>query len=284
LPARKKKPCSHQRASNHWIRQAFEQLLNVQLQQTEALTKALKAELSNATRQLEAFLNLQQLLQGGDSIAAMHGWPISPDIGLFLAERLREHHYDLIIEFGSGTSTVLFAQLVDLLSKRTTAYPDKPSDVGEPVQFVTEIVSFEHDHVYHAKTLQMLKSRGIDQHVHLVHAPLVDWCDGDQTYLYYDCQNKLTELAQRHANRKLRILLLVDGPPGATCPNARYPAVPFVFTTLWRHRIDLVLDDANRPEEKLVINMWRSYWTEKTVQITESLLQSEKGIFVAFSQ
>ena len=243
------------------------------------LRNDLNKGLANSVKQMEAFMRIQSFLGDGDSLGDFHGWPISPDIGLFLLDRMREQHYDLIIEFGSGTSTALFARAAEVLAQQAAAKATEGSANPEPPK--TTIVSFEHDTLYHGKTLQMLKARGLQQHVRLVHAPLVDWREGDQTYLYYDCQATLAELAQQHANQQLRILLLVDGPPGATCPNARYPAVPFVFTALGRHQIDVVLDDASRPEEKQVIELWRAFWKQRSVRTTESLLQSEKGIFVA---
>jgi hypothetical protein len=246
------------------------------------LDSRLKKEMGNATKQMEAFMRIQSFLGDSDSLGDFHGWPISPDIGLFLLDRMREQHYDLIIEFGSGTSTALFARAVQVLAQKATV---KATDGSTPQPVpTTAIVSFEHETLYHGKTQQMLKARGLDQHVRLVHAPLVDWRDGDETYLYYDCQSTLAELAQQHASRQLRILLLVDGPPGATCANARYPAVPFVFTALERHQIDVVLDDASRPEEKQVIELWRAFWKQRSFRLAESLLPSEKGIYFATQQ
>jgi hypothetical protein len=148
----------------------------------------------------------------------------------------------------------------------------------------TDIVTFEHDKLYFTKTQHLLKSRGLEQGVQLVHAPLIDWTEGDQAYLYYDCESTLRGLAEQYADRQLRILVLVDGPPGSTCTNARYPAVPCVFKAFARHQIDLVLDDASRPEEKQAIELWRSFWKKRSFRITENLISSEKGIYLASSQ
>jgi hypothetical protein len=226
--------------------------------------------LTNAVKQLEAFQRIRDFLGTVDGLGDFHGWPISPDIGLFLLERMREQHYDLIIEFGSGTSTALFAQAAQVLEQQGKA--------------TTQIVTFEHDTVYHAKTQQLLKARGLEGRVRLKHAPLMEWRDGDASYLYYDCQATLAELAQQSVSGQLRILVLVDGPPGATCQNARYPAVPMVFSALARHHIDVVLDDASRPEEKQVIELWKSFWKHRSCHITEHTVPSEKGIYLATPQ
>lgn len=237
--------------------------------------------LGNAVKQIEAFLRIQNFLGTGDALGDFHGWPISPDIGLFLLDKMREQHYDLIIEFGSGTSTALFAKAVEVIAQGPVPNRDLSDVHPHQAKTATEIVTFEHDSLYYSKTLKMLKARGLDQRVSLVHAPLVDWRDGDPSYLYYDCETKLTELAQRHSSRNLKILLLVDGPPGTTCANARYPAVPFVFAALGRHKIDVVLDDASRPEEKQVIELWRAFWKKRSIRMIESQVQTEKGTYFA---
>ena len=247
------------------------------------LRNDLNKGLSNAVKQMEAFLRIQSFLGTADALGDFHGWPISPDIGLFLLDRMREQHYDLIIEFGSGTSTALFAKAVEVLAEQAAAKARNTDDRQASSPSRTEIISFEHDAVYHTKTTQMLKARGLDHCVRLVHAPLVEWRDGDQTYLYYDCQSTLSGIAQQHAHRQLRILLLVDGPPGATCPNARYPAVPFVFNALGVHQIDVVLDDASRLEEKQVVELWRAYWQYRSIQIADTTVATEKGCYFSTS-
>lgn len=253
------------------------------LKETETrLRNELSKGLGNAVKQVEAFLRIQNYLGSGDALGDFHGWPISPDIGLFLLEKMREQHYDLIIEFGSGTSTALFARALEVITQNRKHQID--NGASDSITTPTEIVSFEHDLHYHRKTSQMLNARRLHDRVQLVHAPLVDWSEGEQNYLYYDCQDTLSELAQRNADRRARILVLVDGPPGATCANARYPAVPLIFNVLGRHHIEVVLDDASRPEEKQVIEMWKSFWKQRSIRITESMVQSEKGIYIATPQ
>lgn len=206
-------------------------------------------------------------------------------MGLFLLQRIIENQYDLIVEFGSGTSTALLARGLEVKDQQKKSKILKNSDPTTATDISsTAIVSFEHDTLYHAKTQQLLKARGLDKRVRLVQAPLVEWCDGEQTYLFYDCQTTLTELAQQYSDRHVRILMLVDGPPGVTCPNARYPAVPFVFKSLGRHHIDVVLDDSSRPEEKQVIELWKSFWKKRSFRLAEFNIPSEKGIYLAIPQ
>lgn len=266
---------------------AQEQAHRLQEQQLEAyqqgiknLEKELRAsfgkDLGNAVKQIEAFVSIQSYLNTGDSISGFHGWPISPDLGLFLIERIRERHYDLIIEFGSGISTILLAKVLQIQQRAAVSQP--PSAGGE---LSRRICSFEHDPVYLRKTRDMLAARDLTSMVTLNHAPLLDWPDDTGRYLHYDCDATLAALAKQLADAPKRVLVLVDGPPGATCANARYPAVPKIFKHFARHEIDVVLDDASRPEEKAVIQLWRAFWKQRSMRVTDSTVPSEKGLFSA---
>jgi hypothetical protein len=241
--------------------------------------KDVDKRLSNAVKQIEAFVSIQNYLTTGYSLPSFHLAAISPDMGLFLIERLRERHYDLIIEFGSGTSTVLFVKVLQITRHGAAAGETTLTDRSRGIQ---SIQSFEHDIFYLHKTRALLASQGLDEQVALTHAPLIDWQDESGSYIYYDCDAALGVLARRLADGNAkRLLILVDGPPGSTCPNARYPAVPFVFKHLGRHEIDLVLDDANRAEEKAIVELWRGFWKRRFIHMTQESVASEKGLYWA---
>jgi hypothetical protein len=61
--------------------------------------------------------------------------------------------------------------------------------------------------------------------------------------------------SQRPTNDQLIDLLLVDGPPRSTGSLARYPAVP-VLSPWFSEKIAIVLDDAQRPDEQKVLELW----------------------------
>lgn len=248
-------------------------------QSTEAearLRNDLKKGLANAVKQMESFIGIQNYLATGDLIAEFHGWPISPDIGLFLLEKVRQKNYDLIIEFGSGTSTVLFARALQLANAHQ---PSKDPDAPQR----RRVVSFEHDVRYFERTASMLASARVSDMVDLVHAPLVTWTDGGQPQLFYDCASTLDGIVESLVGRTASILVLVDGPPGATGPNARYPSAPVVFEKLGRHQIDLALDDADRPDEKAVMGLWKEFWKVRGYQVTLETHSAEKGLVFATS-
>ena len=232
--------------------------------------------LGNAVKQLEAFFSIQNYLNTGESISDFHGWPISPDIGLFLIEKIRERQYDLIIEFGSGTSTLMFAKALSVNEKIVNQKANEKNNTS-----FKKILSIEHDTVYLEKTRIKLESENLDNKVNLYHAPLANCIDGEDEYLYYSCEKILKQTAEEFQPGIKKILVLVDGPPSATCANARYLAAPYIFNVFGNHQIDIVLDDANRPEEKSVIEMWRTLWKKRSIHINEKNIASEKGIFLA---
>lgn len=234
----------------------------------DSLSKTIKSEVTNATKQLEAFLGIQSYFESGQVTGELHGWPISPDLGLYLIQQIEATAYDLIIEFGSGTSTQIIAKTLDAISKR------QPTRV-KPIQ-----VAFEHMERYYQKTLLVLQQSGLVDSVELHHTPLQPYNGPDGgAYSYYDCEPALQALAiTLDKNSAANILLLVDGPPGSTNHHARYPALPLVLKHFPNSHVDLILDDYQRPEEKGVANKWLSELEEQNIQfewIEESL---DKGL------
>lgn len=239
------------------------------------LRQAIGKDLENLTRQIESFIAIQNYLNTGDTISGFHGWPISPDAALFLVELFRMRHHDVVIEFGSGTSTLLFAKMLRM-EDRKSSDPER-----NKLWKLNRIHTFEHDTTYLAKTRSLLETNKLSNNVALYHAPLTTWSDDSGSYLYYNCSVTLSALAQELGTERRRILVFVDGPPSATCKNARYPAIPILFNHFGQHEIDIVLDDAYRQDEKNAINLWRGFWKKRSIHIKDGLTQSEKGLYWA---
>ena len=276
----------------------LEELLDKKLKklvemQTQDLTKAvgniknhINTKVENNAKQIEAFMGINNYLEKGIKPLNFHGWPISPDIGLYITGLIDANNYDVIIEFGSGTSTVLMAKALKakqqnytqpLLEKinnntslavSTAGFNDLPS----------RIVTFEHNSQYYVKTLEALKNNKVDDLVDLVYAPLVDYTykDGSE-YLYYNCEDKLVELAKIFKGRKANILLLVDGPPGSTNKNARFPALPCILNHLVNHSFTILMDDYEREEEKAIVIKWVEICSKRFLNHSLEYLKNEKG-------
>lgn len=229
------------------------------------LESAVKKEMLNATQQLEAFIGIQSFLQHGERLPGMHGWPVSPDFALYLIELLDSNDYDLILEFGSGTSTVLMAKTLARIGRKA---PDKAATIQ---------VAFEHLEQYHAQTLAHLQSAGLADAVQLTLAPLQPYhAPNGNTYAYYSCHEKLAELAKALPDSGLKILMVVDGPPGSTGKHARYPCLPAVLAHFHNKQIDILLDDYARIDEKEIGKIWLEELQHVGRQIVNKRISMEK--------
>jgi hypothetical protein len=182
------------------------------------LRKEVKKEALNTAKQLEAFQALQSLV--GDISANFHGWPISPDFALGLVRLIRDHRYHLIIELGSGTSTLLELRALELF-----APPEDNSGTTLP-----RILCFEHADLYLSKTQQLVDSCANRSDLSLELCPLVPWSDSTGEYSYYSNLERIAELlpvlAADHPVTPLKLLVVIDGPPGKTCHWARIQRSP----------------------------------------------------------
>lgn len=138
------------------------------------------------------------------------------------------------------------------------------------------VITFEHNKKYFDKTLDVLEGSQLGNLVDLVDAPLIEMQVDDEMYLYYSCEEKLTQLASIYSERVAKILVLVDGPPGVTGPLARLPAVPMLLNLLGKHKIDIVLDDYIRKDEKETAVRWKKQFEKRNITYEEELIPCEK--------
>lgn len=263
-------------------------VLTEQKNQTEQTrqkySSELKSGLDNVVRQVESYIAMNAYLERRQIPLNVHGWPISPDIAVFLLNKIENENYDLIIEFGSGTSTVLFAMA---LRNKANGLPSmkkncEGSDVDSSAEVPhspPQIISFEHDKLYHGRTCSRLAKEGLEKLVDLVHAPLVEYQYKGEAQLYYSCSQALEQVANALGNSFAKILVLVDGPPGALGPRSRFPALPHLLSKLAKHRIDIALDDYNRKEEKAIVEEWKSMLRDRSIPYSEESVVCEKGTF-----
>lgn len=239
--------------------------------------------LNNAVKQVESFIGVQRFLEKGEISMEFHGWPISSDIALYLLGQIKERDYDLIIEFGSGTSTQLFAKAMEFKGGQKSKTADVPSlktSDSDDISIYRSVVTFEHNKKYFEKTQKLLKQKELLSIVNLVHAPLIDIESNGESFLYYDCETELNNIASKFAKHSAKILVLVDGPPGSTCPLARLPALNKLLNALGHHQLDIILDDSNRAEEKAIIAKWKETLESRSVPFEEEEIPCEKGAYV----
>lgn len=166
------------------------------------------------------------------------GWAMDP-VGmstiLELVERLASNQ--LVLELGSGVSTVWLAHTISGMPKRP------------------KFVSLEHDLNYFAQTRRWLKNLELEEYVELRLSPLKQVSIDNENYRWYSHWEDLGEIS----------LLIVDGPPQGTGALARYPAVPSLAAKLEKGAL-VALDDVNRADEQEIARTWtRETYSNKTL-------------------
>lgn len=251
------------------LKNQADELLNLR----KHLEKKLKQEMLNATQQLEAFLDIQSFFNNGEHLPLMHGWPVSPDFALYLIQLLEKNHYDLILEFGSGTSTVIMAKTLEHLKSAGAS------------KSATLQIAFEHLKKYHDQTLAGLEASKLAKAVQLVLAPLQPYQSPEgNTYSYYDCHDTLADLAKTFPVSGIKILMIVDGPPSSTGKHARYPALPAVLAHFKNHAVDILLDDYVRADEKEVGALWEKDFKQLGHFVEIENINMEKGALLISSR
>ena len=214
------------------------------------LKNDIKREAVNTTKKLEAFQSLQALV--GDIPAGFHGWLISPDFALCLVRLIRDRQYNLIVEFGSGTSTYLELRALELFGAPVLAEQSA----------VPRVLTFEHNEIYFSKTAALVEHCSNRAELDLGLRPLAPWkdCTGDYSYYSgFECIGEILQsLKSEASDQPLRLLVVIDGPPGPTCHWARYPAIPVVLDACsgLNVSVDFLLDDMIRSNEKGMASAW----------------------------
>ena len=167
-----------------------------------------------AYRQTQALIQLTQLLDFKSPIPPTRSWAASPDLLLTITEIVRKYRPGLVVELGSGVSTLVAAK------------------AG-----ARKVVSIDNSGEFGGKTISLLKDhkvRGVDVRI----APLQPYANG---FTWYDT-SMIKDL-------KKIDLLIIDGPPGSKNPEARYPALA-EFKDKLSSKAVIIIDDVHREGER----------------------------------
>jgi predicted O-methyltransferase YrrM len=207
--------------------------LDVQAARTFETVRRVEAdtqkELKQTFRQLEALQNLNAVLPTSDVLPATRGWAASPDLLLTLVDLVITERPSLIVECGSGASTLWLA-----LALRRFGIDGR-------------IIALDHDPVFSGKTRDFLARHDVLDLAEVRDAPLESFSLDGETYSWY-ARTAWEDLAGID-------LLFVDGPPAATGHQARYPALPLLNKSL-SPIATIVLDDLIVPDMREVLPRW----------------------------
>ena len=183
------------------------------------------------------------------------GWAISEDYAYDLVQYAMIHRPKVVLDLGTGTTTALLGKVAEELKK-----------VGHNMK----VISVDSDEKWLADTKKILEAMKVDEFVDLVYAPITETEKGK----YYDPQKVFTALEGNKID-----LMTIDGPPGSTQKEARYPAMPF-FEKFLSNEAVIFLDDGAREEEQAITERWKKEFPEWVFEYKDYM----KGGFVAYKK
>ena len=156
------------------------------------------------------------------------GWTVTPEIGRFLVLTVFEQKPLMIMECGSGLSTILMAYSLKRVGRGS-------------------LIALEHDRECASRTDRFLRVHGLDEWARVEYTPLAPIRLNGREWLWYD-------IASVRIPRKVD-LLFVDGPPRRVHEESRYPAMHVLFPH-FSSEVHVILDDAHRDGERTVLEKW----------------------------
>jgi len=179
-------------------------------------------------RRIDALFSLYATLgKLNHPLPPMIGWAITPDFAALLAALILEHHPSVVLETGSGVSTLIIGYCLRKTGGR--------------------LISLENNERFFTQTQHSLEAHGLQDIVTVLYTPLKPISIQGKTWQWYDI-SALSDLPKIN-------FLLVDGPYGGLQKHSRYPAVPLLSQWLDTSPV-IILDDYSRVEEQEIGEMW----------------------------
>ena len=177
--------------------------------------------------ELRAYINIRPFT--GERLVGTDLWAMDAVFAENLVQQVNQRPGQ-VVELGSGHSSVLIAQRLAYL--------------GEG-----HLTAVDHLEEFAGRTRGWLADHDLGDVADVVHAPLAEHAIEGETYPWYAMEVLETRLPERID------LLVVDGPPGTTGPDARWPAVPLLLDRLADDAV-ILLDDGDRAEETRIAHAW----------------------------
>lgn len=207
--------------------------------------QGVQTDLMQTYRQLEALQNLYAIGNVERPIPASRVWAASPDLLLFLVGLVERERPKLIVECGSGLSSLWFG-----VALRKFGIEGR-------------VIALEHDEQFGEQTRGQVHRHGLADLVEVRSAELESYELGDTTFQWY-ARKAWDDLADID-------VLFVDGPPTDTGEHARYPAYPLLGERMSESGV-VVLDDMVRKDEQQVL----ARWLEEHPELTDERVRLEK--------
>jgi predicted O-methyltransferase YrrM len=202
---------------------------------------------SRLFQQLEALIAVYVDLRPNRSLPPTRAWAASPDLLRLIAAHVLEAKPEIVVECGSGVSTVVLARCLALNGSG-------------------HVYSLENVPEYAKVTRMELARHDLSERATVLDAPLREHVLPSGRWLWYPVEGLPEEPFD---------MLVVDGPPDSTGPLARYPAGPLLFGRLAKEGV-IVLDDAARRAERAALDRW----TAEDPGLMQEISDCEKGCVI----
>jgi hypothetical protein len=158
---------------------------------------------------------------------------LRPSTVMLLLNEIELYDRKVIVEFGSGISTLYISQLI--------AGTDR------------KLFTIDNNAEWQSIVIGQAQQLGVDlSNTQFIDAPLTPYSDGTYSGDWYDTDAIYQALPEQGIE-----LILVDGPmaKAATNPRSRFPALPALHSRLAKD-YSIFLDDCNRTGEQTIAKAW----------------------------
>jgi len=203
-----------------------------------------------------------------------------------LSSLVSHNVYDVIIEFGSGLSTVVSASVLQDKAGRGVNNDKLLQDESDSSYLENvlpkHIVSFEQSSERLQKTATLLADAGVEAYVDLCHTPMVSVPLTENSTggeLFYDCSEKLLELKRILSNRKANILAIVNGPQlNSDTDKEKYWALPLVLDYLSQCNITFFIDNTNVGQLNNLVKSWEGECMRRHLTANVEKIKTPNGV------
>lgn len=196
---------------------------------------------------MQTYQQLQKDLGYEKELPVTLDWSAAADFLFLIKEFCQKVKPEIIVECSSGLTTLTLAKCCQMNEKG-------------------QVFSLENGNEYAVQSRLNLENFSVDSQASIIHAPLQQVSVNDRNYDWYELKN-LPDL-------KID-MLVIDGPPGFIQKHSRFPALPLLFDRMADKSI-VFLDDAAREEEKELVDMWLSMYSE----VEHEYIETERGCSV----
>lgn len=196
-------------------------------------------------REVEAIQQLYQMYSPGLPAPLLGGWALGPTGTLDVINVIRNHPEPVVVECGSGTSTMWLAYAI--------------RDLG-----AGHVYSLEHDPVFAERTRQLLADHGLEEYVTVLDAPISEHVVDGESIQWY-------EISDIQCLEQIDVLI-IDGPPQAL-GDLRNGAIRLLGDKLSQDA-HIFIDDVNRPAERADVAAWLEAYPDLQRDLSSATVQA----------